>query len=81
MANKYPKQHLERHIWTKDQIKTIIKLWDTETPESLADELGVHKDQLMYMVHLIRVKGLKLIRKRRNGTMSLLVEEAIKEMR
>lgn len=70
-----------RHIWTKEEIVKIIKLWESETPESLAEEMGLSAYQVLYMANLIRKKGLKLIKKRKNGITSFLVEEVIKDLR
>lgn len=70
-----------RHSWTKDEVKRIVSLWDQKNPDELANDLNISKLQLMYMVGLIRKNGYKLTRKRKNGTLSILIKEALSELK
>lgn len=75
IKKKLPK--LERHRWTKEEIKKVATLWDTQTPEEVADVLRVDVRQLKYIVVNIRKAGYVLAKKRRSGILHNLIREAL----
>lgn len=74
------KTRIKYHSWTKEEIKTVVRLWDDISQRDLADELGVTEIQLMYVVRSIRNFGYKLTKKRRTGTLRSLIGEAVEEL-
>lgn len=69
------------YMWTKESIKTLIKLWDTSTIEDIAEELGVRKDQVSSMARRVRKAGYELPRKSVKGEVEKLIKEAIGELK
>ena len=69
-----------RHSWTKDEIKSLVSLWETKTVDEIAEELKLQRQQITYMAGRIRHNGFKLTRHHRDGVTALLVKEAMKEL-
>lgn len=67
------------HMWTKQEIKKILSLWDSSTPEELAESFNVKKTQLMYIILKMRQAGIKLAKKHKNGYLSNLIQEVLQE--
>lgn len=74
-------EKLAKHLWTKEEIKTLISLWETMTLEEVARELKVHPTQAQYMAALIRKEGYALPKKRVIGRARGLVKEVIRELK
>lgn len=69
-----------KKLWTKSEIKLVIKLWDTATTAEIADELKRPKTSIGYIAKKIRDEGYDLPKKQKSGTLSLLVKEVLKEL-
>lgn len=69
------------HMWTKDDIKKVAKLWSSKTMEELAKELDVRKDQILYIVTHMRKAGFELPRKHKTGYMEMLLKECLLELK
>lgn len=68
-----------KHSWTKEEIRALIKMWDTMTLDELALELGVGKQRIQAIAHVIRKKGYALAKKKMKGTIGLLIDEVLGE--
>lgn len=68
-------------MWTKDELKKVLKMWDSKTTEEIAEELGVKKVQVQGIANKFRKLGVKLAKKHRVGYMNNLMKEVIKEMK
>ena len=68
-------------MWTKEEIKKFIKLWDSCTKDELAEELGINRSQVGSMAGRLRKAGLELTRKSRHGEVAILIKEVIAELK
>lgn len=68
------------HMWTKDEIKKIFRLWENSNPQDLADQLGVKLSQLKNVVTAMRKVGFPLVQKRRNGAYAKVLNEVKREL-
>ena len=66
-------------MFTKDQIKAVMNLWETKTVRQIADELRVKAESIQYIATAIRNAGYKLPKKRVKGHLRLLIEEVLSE--
>ena len=69
----------KNHLWTKEEIRKVAKLWDEYSVEGLSKELGVEPKHLKYIVARMRVEGFVLAKKRRNEYISTLLKEVLAE--
>ncbi len=69
------------HQWTKEDIKKVATLWDTNTTAEIKEQLGISTNQLTYIVGEMRKNGFTLPKKHKNGYIRALIEECRKEMR
>lgn len=70
-----------RHLWTKDEIKQVINLWESKTCGEIADELGVKAFAVMAMARKIRLAGYPLPKKWKGGYLNTLVKEVVAEIK
>lgn len=70
-------KQLERHSWTKEEIKKLTTLWDTHSLDELSKAFKLDKKQVQYMANTIRAAGYKLQPKRRNAYLRTLITEAL----
>lgn len=69
----------EYQLWTKQEIKKLIELWNTHTIAELCKEIDRNRNQIIYMACQIRKSGYPLSRKSTLRVYNGLVKEAIKE--
>ncbi len=69
------------HQWTKDQIKKVLKMWESHTAQEIAEEIGVSKEKITGIANVLRKKGFKLSKKRQNGYFQILIDELKQEMK
>lgn len=50
--------------YTKEEIKTVLTKWNTTTVSELCEHLGLEKNQLNYIVAMLKRAGAKFTRKR-----------------
>lgn len=68
------------YMWTKNEIRTLMSLWDTKSPDDIAESLRITKTQVMYMVGMIRkVNPTALTRKRKNAYLNTMINEVLAE--
>lgn len=68
------------HQWTKSELKSVIKLWDSKTTEELAQNIGVARPMINAIATKLRKAGVKLTRKSRKGYLDSLIKEVAKEV-
>lgn len=68
-------------MWTKEEIKMVIRYWEEMNTQDLAKKLGIEKSQLSTMAVALRKAGVKLSRKRIQGYIQPLIEEVKRELR
>lgn len=69
-----------RYTWTKESLKSVINLWESKTLDEISKELGVNIQNVIYIASRIRKAGYDLPRKKKRGTVDLLIKEVIKEL-
>lgn len=69
------------HMWTKSELKELVKIWEGRTAQEVADSLGVEKDAMQQVVFRLRRAGVKITRKHRTGYLDLLIKEVAKELK
>lgn len=67
-------------MWTKENIKQLMKLWDDNTLEEIANEMGLQTGQVQYMAHAIRKMGYVITRKHVRGRIKSTIEDAMQEL-
>ena len=66
------------HSWTIKDIKELAQLWKTKSSEDIANEMGLRKEQVMYMAMEIRKVYPKVMpKKHRIGKTRNLITEAL----
>lgn len=68
------------HMWTKDDVKTVAKLWNSATVKELCDKLNVEYQQLNYIAKEMRKAGFDLPKKHSKGYVNSLLKEVYNEM-
>lgn len=66
-------------MWTKQELKKVLEMWETKTTESIAAEFKVSKATIQQMATKFRKLGAKLAKKHRVGYLDNLMKEVIKE--
>lgn len=69
------------HMWTKDEIRRVVKVWESSTPEDIGKELGVTRLQVNQIAGKLRKAGVNLTKKRQAGYLSKLINEVANEIR
>lgn len=72
-------KHVEKHMWTKDEISLVIKLWSSESVHTLAKKLGVNYQQLNYIAKELRKNGFPMPKKHSKGQIGSLIAELKRE--
>ncbi len=65
-------------MWTKQDIKKVMTLWDETSPQDLCETLNRNKGQILYIARIIRKEGFPLSR-RQPRKINILVKDAVKE--
>lgn len=68
-------------LWTKEEIKELLTMWDTSTKQDLAEKLGREPHQIAAMAARVRRAGYKLARKRMKDIYGNLIKEAMEELK
>jgi predicted transcriptional regulator len=71
------KLKVQKRLFTKQEIKLIAELWESETTETIAEKLGRPKSSIQYMVTQIRKLGYVIPRKKKNNVTNNLIHEAL----
>ena len=50
-------------MWTKENIKTVLQLWDTLSKEEIAEKIGCEASQVAYIAAQVRKEGYHLQKK------------------
>lgn len=67
-------------MWTKEEIKKVLALWDSKTIQELADEIGTTPEAVSYIAFALRKNGFTISKKRKAGYMQLLLAEVKAEL-
>lgn len=71
---------IKNRRFTKDEISTLIKLWETKTISELAEELERPVGSILYLANKIRKVGYKLPKKQTANTASYLIKEVLNDL-
>jgi hypothetical protein len=71
----------KKKFWTKEEINTLLSLWEHKTVSEIAEELNRPNSAIIYMAGIIRRNGYKLPKKIRTNIIDLLVKEVLKGKR
>lgn len=66
-----------RKLWTGNEIKMVVKLWESKTTADLAEELGRPVQSVQALATKIRKAGYPLKRKMMRGTLQSLIKETL----
>jgi hypothetical protein len=69
------------HSWTKDEIRSVAKLWETVTSRELCDRISINYQQLLYIAREMRKVGFVLPKKSKIGYVRNLLLEVKEEMK
>ena len=69
------------HMWTREEVKKLYKIWDTSSMEEVCEELGIEVGQVRYMVQQMRKHGFPLQKKRKIGDTMLMLKELKAELK
>ena len=75
-----PKERKRHTPFTKEDIRTVITLWEEKSNQEIAQELGRNTASICYIANAIRKEGFDLPKKTKRGTFNLLVKEVLLEM-
>ena len=67
----------QRRLFTKNEIKTIVTLWEDSTTEQICNKVGRNKTSVMYIIKKARSLGVDLPKKRKIGITDNLVKETL----
>jgi len=63
-------------MWTKDDLKLVLKLWESKTTDEIAAELGVVPQMIHYVAKQIRLVDPKALpKKHRIGELQALIRD------
>lgn len=71
---------MNNHMWTKENVKALLALWDTKNMREIAEQLNLTQAQVNYMASNLRKKGFPLAQKRQVGQLQILLDEVAGEM-
>lgn len=67
--------------WTKEDVKTIISLWPTETVKAIGLKLGCSEGSVREIVKELKKKGFSMPEKQSQAYRMNAIEEAIAELK
>lgn len=67
------------HMWTKEEIRTVLELWQDSSVADIAAEIGVDPARVVYIAQQIRRAGYELPKKHIKGRTMSMVEDVIAE--
>lgn len=67
------------HVWTKDEVRKLYKLWEDCTLEELSADMGIRHVQVTYMANQMRKVGFKLTKKPKVGSRLSMLKEIFEE--
>lgn len=70
---------VEKRFFTKDEIRIILKTWESKTIKELSEELGRSTTSISYIANRVRKAGFHLPKKRINDTVDSMVKEVLAE--
>lgn len=80
MKKKEPAKEHTRHLWTKNDIRKLIDLWESKTIAELAEEIGCKESAVAFMAYQLRKEGFTLSRRKRQvGITRKLIKDVIDE--
>lgn len=75
------KEDITGNLWQKSEVSLILDMWETNGIKEIANALGRGVGSVQYIVGALRKTGFKLKSKRSYATTSVLIEEALKELK
>lgn len=70
---------VQRHQYTKNEIRQIANLWETESIQDIAESLHLERKHVQYVANQIRKAGYPLAKKHKNGVMQSLIKQVFEE--
>lgn len=71
---------MNNHMWTKENVKTLLSMWDSNSMLEIAQKMGLEQKQVQYMAHNLRAKGFPLTQKHKVGELQALLTDVALEM-
>lgn len=75
-----PVREMNNPMWTKENVKKLLEIWESKTIVEVAVETGLSYKQVNYMAQALRNKGFKLSKKRIAGKLQSLLDEVAGEL-
>lgn len=66
-------------LWTKNDFKVIMQLWETKTTSQIAEELGRSQSNISAVAQQLRKHGVDLPKKKKPGYLGLLIQDFMAE--
>ena len=63
--------------YTAQDIRAVVRLWESKTTDEIAAELGRSKQSVGYIANAIRKAGHRLPRKHKIGSLQNLIKETL----
>jgi biotin operon repressor len=70
-----------KHLFTKDEAKKLLTLWEGSTKQQIADKLEIRIDQVSYLATQMKKSGFKLQRKSSKGYLNGMLKDLYNELR
>jgi len=67
-------------MWTKDEILTVLKMWQSHSVRQIADELGREDWQIANIAFRLRKEGANIPKKRVKGEFEHMIREVLSEL-
>lgn len=70
-----------RHMWTKDEIKRLLSIWEDSTLSEICEEMGLDQKQIGCLRYDLKQCGYTLTRKKAYGERRLMCAEVLRELK
>lgn len=67
-------------MFTKDDARKLLALWESSTLEEICKELDLKKTQVLYLASQMKKAGIALSTKRAKGSLLSMLKELKKEL-
>lgn len=67
-------------MWTKDEIRTLVEIWESSTLEEISEKMGVDIPRIKALAARLRKFGWPLAQKHKRGVSGNLIREVAAEL-
>lgn len=66
-------------MWTKDEVRRLLDMWESTSVQEIADELERTRPQIIAMASKMRKVGFRIPHKHRRDYLNHMLEEVLRE--